>query len=180
MASNMFLREEAFTLVVECGFSVSFSTRPACQDEGDLVHEVGNVVGNIQGLGCTIGIVNLTEEITCWVDCPTDTHNDAHVVIRLLDGCGHVAGSSCRRGLTSKDLEEDEAPAGQSQGEACPCVYGSALASVTECKHQDSVDQEFPEACWMMGALAAFRMRLNSIICNGTVMLQSMYLYTIG
>merc|ERR1711862_572062 len=104
----MFLREEAFTLVVECGFSVGFSTRPACQ-EGDLVHEVGNVVGHIQSLGCTSGIVDLTEEVTCWVDCPTAAGNDAHVVIRLLDGCGHVAGASCRRGLTRKDLEEDEA-----------------------------------------------------------------------
>merc|ERR1712217_178676 len=31
-----------------------------------------------------------------------------------------------------------------------------------------------------IGAFAACRMRLNSIICRGTVMLQSMYLYTIG
>merc|ERR1719335_751461 len=140
-ASNMFLREQAFTLVVECGFSVSFSTRPACQDEGDLVHEVGNVVGNIQGLGCTSGTVDLTEEVTCWVDCPTDAHNDAHVVIRLLDGCGHVAGSSCRRRLTS----------------------------VTECKHQDSADQEFPEACWADGRLGSLQdeVELNHLQRDG-------------
>ena len=76
-ARDMFLRKEVFTLVVECGFSVRFSTRPACQHEGDLVHEVSNVVGNIEGLGCASGIVDLTEEITSWVDCPTAAHNDA-------------------------------------------------------------------------------------------------------
>merc|ERR1719352_259819 len=38
----------------------------------------------------------------------------------------------------------------------------------------------FQKPAGPIGAFAAFRMRLNSIICRGTVMLQSMYLYTIG
>merc|ERR1711971_448946 len=40
--------------------------------------------------------------------------------------------------------------------------------------------KSFQKPAGLIGALAAFKMRLNSIICNGTVMLQSMYLYTIG
>merc|ERR1719434_329969 len=40
--------------------------------------------------------------------------------------------------------------------------------------------KSFQKPAAPMGALAAFKMRLNSIICRGTVIVQSMYLYTIG
>merc|ERR1712228_164605 len=97
---------------------VRLGTRPACQHKGNLVDEIGNVVGHVESLCCPIGIVDLAKEVSCRVDRPSQAHDDAHVVERRLDSLRRTAGP--------------------------------------------------------IGALAALRMRLNSIICRGTVMVQSM------
>merc|ERR1711920_305568 len=64
----------------------TLAARPACQHEGDFVDEVGNVVGHIERLGCASRFVDLAKEVTCWVDGPSQAHDDTHVVERLLDG----------------------------------------------------------------------------------------------
>jgi len=40
--------------------------------------------------------------------------------------------------------------------------------------------KSFQNPAGLVGLPAALRIKLNSIICRGTVMLQSMYLYTTG
>merc|ERR1712210_426953 len=78
--------KERFLLGVERSFRVTLSARPTCQHEGDFVDEVGNVVGHVKGLGRTSRIVDLAKEVTCWVDGPSQAHDDTHVVERLFDG----------------------------------------------------------------------------------------------
>ena len=59
-------------------------------------------------------------------------------------------------------------------------IDGANLNSVPETKHGHSVARKPPEEYETDRFPAAFKMRLNSIICNGPVMLQSMCLCKIG
>merc|ERR1712238_427374 len=42
--------KERFRTLALC---VNLGARPACQHKADLVHEIGNVVSHVEGLGCT-------------------------------------------------------------------------------------------------------------------------------
>merc|ERR1712087_1047963 len=121
----------------------------------DFVDEVSNVVGHVEGLGCSSRIVNLAKEVTCWVDGPAQAHDDTHVVKRLLDGFGR--GARRLSGFPSKDLEEDESPAAQTQSEASPWIDCLGLTSVTEGKHANGANQEFPEASWANRCFRGFQ-----------------------
>merc|ERR1712004_321141 len=98
---------------------VGLGARPAAEDKGDLVDEIGNVVDNIQDV-----VIHCTgqeaEEVTQRVNAPTKADNDTHVVERGLHGLRATVRASV--GLTSKDLVEDEAPASQTADKANPCV----------------------------------------------------------
>merc|ERR1712119_93510 len=149
------LRKERFFLGVERSFRVSLSARPASQHEGDFVDEVGNVIGHVERLGCSSRIVNLAKEVTCWVDGPSQAHDDTHVVKRLLDGFGRGARRLSR--FPSKDLEEDESPAAHTQSETSPWIDCLGLTSVTEGKHANGANQEFPEASWANRCFRGFQ-----------------------
>merc|ERR1719408_441069 len=95
-------------------FRVNLGARPASQDEGNLVHEIGDVVSYIKGLAASRR-GQRAEVVTCWVDGPAQAHDQAHVVERLHDGCGGFL--RCLGRLTSKDFEENETPSAQAQNE---------------------------------------------------------------
>merc|ERR1711991_1068899 len=119
--------------------------RPACEHEADLVDQVGNVVHHVEG-----GLVSHTgqeaKEVAKRVDGPAKAHDQAHVGKGLLDGLADTGILGSFGGLTSEDLEQDEAPAAHAKDESRPAEAWGGLANVAEGKHEDGADEEPPEA----------------------------------
>merc|ERR1719152_838238 len=109
---------------------------PDGKAECNLVHEVRQVVDQVQ---CAIS--NTTHEVAEEV---AKRHNEAHGG----EGSPHVlahTSSSNLAGLTCKDLEQDEEPAGHAQSEANPRINSSGLAGIAEGKHGNCAQQQAPE-----------------------------------
>merc|ERR1711976_1086255 len=107
----------------------SLGCGPAGQHEGNLVHEVGQVVHHIQE-----SLVHCAQKV-------------AEIVAQWINGPAHgltalTSHTSC---LAEEDLEKDEEPAEHAQTKAVPRVHCAALTSIPEEQHQDSADQKPPE-----------------------------------
>merc|ERR1712199_141641 len=122
---------------------VRLGARPACKHERDLVDEVRNVVDHVED-GVVHGTEEVAEEVACRVDGPADGDDHAHVVERRSDVWAAIACKTT--GLTAEDLEQNEAPAAHAHGETRPSWDDGFLAHVSERKHQDSSEEELPEA----------------------------------
>merc|ERR1719401_1610927 len=138
--SSCRLTKESLLLLISI-FRIALGTRPAAQDEANLVDEIRNVVDDVQD-----SVIHRAhqegEEVAQRVDVPAKAHDDAHVVEGLLDSLRAIARASAR--LTSEDLEEDEAPASHAQGKASPGIHDLGLAGIAEDKHEHGANQELP------------------------------------
>merc|ERR1719182_391062 len=111
--------------------------------EADLVDKVGNVVDHVEG-GLVGNAGQEAKEVAQRVDAPAKADDKAHVAEGLLDSLRAVAAGL--GGLTSKDLEEDEAPSAHAEDESRPAKSWGGLANVTEGEHEDGADEEPPES----------------------------------
>merc|ERR1711937_878013 len=116
--------EEAVLLAVLLG------ARPAGKHEADLVDEVSNVVDHVEG-GLVGNASQEAKEVAQRVDAPAKADDQAHVAEGLLDRSGAVAAGL--GGLTSKDLEGDEAPAAHTEDESRPAEAWGGPANVQGC-----------------------------------------------
>ena len=92
----------------------------------------------------------------------------------LLDRLGALASHTA--GFAHADLLEDAEPAAHAKDEANPCLQDTSLSCIAEGQRGDSSEQHFQNLPTDTGFRAAFKTKLPSIICNGTVMVQSTYL----
>merc|ERR1719389_185792 len=78
------LRQKSNTLL-----GVRLGTRPARKHEANLVHEISNVVYDIEGrlIGCAR---ETTKDVSQGIDTPPKRDDQAHVAERLLDSIGHT------------------------------------------------------------------------------------------
>merc|ERR1712146_535967 len=110
---------------------LGLACRPDGKDEANLVHEVGNVVDNVQDTLSTWHVDESAKDVSKRVDGPANGHNEAHG----LEVGGHSWGAvtdsaTC---LTSEDLVEDESPSSHANDEA------------NQGQHDNSANQEPPE-----------------------------------
>merc|ERR1719343_562499 len=140
--------------------------RPAGQDEGDLVHEVSQIVHHIQQ-----SLVHRSEQVAVVIseriDRPSCCHDDSHVVEGVLHCCRAISGHS--PGLALEDLEEDVAPAAHAEEEANPSLEHTSFSCISECKHHDSAQEQPPEALGGDGLLCCLedQVELNHLQWNG-------------
>merc|ERR1719420_925260 len=133
--------------------AVLLGARPAGEHEANLVEEISNVVDHVEG-GLVSNAGQEAKEVAERVDGPAKAHNQAHVAEGLLHGFAAVAGGL--GGLTSEDLEQDEAPAAQAEDESRPAEAWGGLANIAEGEHEDGAEEEPPESTggdWGLGSL---------------------------
>merc|ERR1712048_197697 len=133
---------------------LSLGGRPDGKHEANLVHEIGNVVDDVQDALRSREVAEDTEEVSERVDSPADGHNEAHGLEVGLHGLAAVTCGATS--LTSEDLIEDERPAGHAAGEANTRLDGTGLTCVAKAKHGNGSDQEPPEhdgRDWLAGCL---------------------------
>merc|ERR1712224_623922 len=103
-------------LVISKG--ITTSSVPDGQAEGNLVDEVSNVVGKV-AWRVTPLVEEVAEEVSQWVDAPTDGDDQSHGVVGRLDVWVHLV--SLGGGLasfTEEDFKEDESPSGHTEAES--------------------------------------------------------------
>merc|ERR1711953_1444694 len=114
---------------------LSLGGLPDGQAEPDLVQgRIGDDTGQV------------SKEVTERVDGPTNGDNETHDVEGRLDSWGDSISTGCDScTLTDEDFEEDEGPAGKTDGESKPWVDHLALTQVAEQQHDDGSDQQAVE-----------------------------------
>merc|ERR1719491_1545658 len=146
---NFPLSEKSLALALR----LRLGSRPASEHEGDLVHEVGQVVDNVQE-----AFIHRSKQVAVVVakrvDGPTSCDNHTHVIEGILHCCRAISRhATC---LTLEDLEEDVAPPCHAEEEADPCLKEASLACVTEGEHHHGAEKEPPEALgahWLLRCL---------------------------
>merc|ERR1719413_264441 len=116
---------------------------PDDQAERDLVHEVRQVVDEVES-GGSYGAAEVAEEVTQGVDGPADSDDEAHGTEGGLHRLRNTSGGALAS-LTDEDLAQDVAPAAHAHNEAHPGVDPLLLTHVAEGKHDDSADEQTPE-----------------------------------
>merc|ERR1719492_667378 len=123
----------------------SCSRGPNGKAECDLVHEVGEVVDQIESV-----VINaahqVSEEVAQWVDGPTDCDDETHGAKGSLHVLVHlVARLSNLTCFASEDLEQDEAPACHAEGESRPGIEEAGLATVAKRQHCHRAQHQAPK-----------------------------------
>merc|ERR1719502_927141 len=134
-------------------FGVTLGCRPASEHEGNLVHEVCDVVDHVQE-DLIHSSKQIAEQIAKWVDAPANCDNQSH---GAEGACNSRAAARCGAAcFTIEDLEEDEEPAQHATGESWPGQESADLTEVSESQHHHSATQELPEhrgAGWLASRL---------------------------
>merc|ERR1712107_295073 len=115
---------------------------PDRQAEGNLVDEVGQIVDQVEDR-CIDCPAKVPEEVAEGVDRPADGDDELHGVECLLDVPANLIRSLAS--LASEDLEQDEAPPCEPEGEAHPGVDESSLTHVAGGKHEDGAQEQAEE-----------------------------------
>merc|ERR1719254_496513 len=90
------------------GEGLRLGSVPDDQAERDLVHEVRQVVDEVES-GGSDSAAEVAEEVTQGVDGPANRDDEAHGTEGLLHGLRNSSGGDLAS-LTDKDLAQDEAP----------------------------------------------------------------------
>merc|ERR1711871_1311759 len=118
---------------------------PDRQAERDLVHEVSEVVHQVQGVVVHLA-QHVAEEIPERVDRPANGHDETHGVERCLHvPVDLVVIASGLTSLTREDLVQDETPPAHAEEEAATGRDEVGLAAVTRRQHHDGADEQPPE-----------------------------------
>merc|ERR1719453_1693334 len=92
---------------------VTLGCRPACKHKSDLVHEVCNVVDNVEE-DLIHSSEQVAKQIAKWVDTPANCDNQAHGAEGACNRCGAAS-------FTIEDFEENKEPAQHATGKSGPC-----------------------------------------------------------
>merc|ERR1719152_574100 len=127
-----------------------FGSSPDGQAECNLVHEVSEVVDQVQHASLDASH-QVSKEVAKGVDGPANGHDEAHGLERGLHVLVHSTASSHVASLTCKDLEQDVAPSTQAKNKAQPSTertQGVGLTAIAEGQHANCAEQQAPEhAC---------------------------------
>merc|ERR1712146_641465 len=96
-----------------------FRSSPDGQAECNLVHEVSEVVDQVQNASLHASH-QIPEKVAKGVDGPANRDNEAHGLERGLHVLVHSTASSHVSSLTCEDLEQDVAPSRQAKNKAQP------------------------------------------------------------
>merc|ERR1712182_199965 len=131
-----------------CSFQgAGFGTCPDGEAERNLVHEISQVVDQVQNASLNAAH-QISEEVAQGIDRPTDCDDEAHGLERGCNILVHAATTGKLSSLTLKDLEQDVAPSAQAQNEAQPGAEGAqgvSLPTVTKRQHGNSAQEQPPE-----------------------------------
>jgi len=131
--------------MVHTSEGITTSSVPDGQAERNLVDEVSNVVGEV-AWRVTPLVEKVSEEVSQWVDGPSDGDNQSHGVVGGLDEWVHLVSLGCGlASFTEEDFEEDESPSSHTEPESQPWVHVSGFTEVSECQHSNSSDHQSPE-----------------------------------
>merc|ERR1711992_149832 len=118
---------------------------PNGKAEGNLVHEVGKVVDQVESVVINAGH-QVSEEVAQWVNGPSDCDDETHGAERLLHILVYlVAGSRNLTCLASEDLVQDEAPTSHAEDESRPGIEETGLATVSKCKQRHCAKHQAPK-----------------------------------
>merc|ERR1712048_831776 len=125
---------EHVSLVVLLG-GVLHDGVPDGKAERNLVDDISNVVDQVERISADLAL-QVAEEVAGRVDGPANGDNQAHGVEGALHVLAHLIVGTCHfAGLTSKDLEEDEAPSSHAHDEAGHGVAETRLTAVASEQH---------------------------------------------
>merc|ERR1712193_321951 len=131
-----------------CSFQgAGFGTSPDGKAESNLVHEIGQVVDQVENASLNAAH-QVSEEVTKGIDRPTHCDDEAHGLERGCHVLVHAAAARDASGLTCKDLEQDVAPSAQAKNEAQPSAKrpkGMSLATIAESQHGNGAQHQAPE-----------------------------------
>merc|ERR1719464_2164697 len=150
--------------------NVCLGTGPACKHEGDLVHKICNVVDHIE-----VDLIHGSEEVAEKVAKRVNRQPSVTMRRMLLKELATAALQSLTEPPASPAKISKRMKAQPHMPKAKPMNAGTAEISPRYPKR--SIRTVPPRSLQNIAELvslpAALRIRLNSIICNGTVMLQS-------
>merc|ERR1719311_816342 len=116
---------------------------PDGKAEGDLVHEISEVVHQIES-AVLHGTLQIAKKVTKRVDGPANCDDETHGAERGLYVL--VRGTGARRAsFTHEDLEQDETPSTHADNETHHWRYETCLARVTSSQHNNGTNQQTPE-----------------------------------
>merc|ERR1712023_590923 len=125
---------------------------PDCQAECNLVDKVCKIVHQVEN-----AVLNaahqVSEDVTKWVDGPTNSHDETHGLEGLLHVLVYAARLRQLASFTCEDLEQDVAPASHAKHEAQEWIENLGFASIAKGQHGDGANHQTPEHATAEGRL---------------------------
>merc|ERR1719313_2195277 len=119
------------------------SCRPDRQAESNLVHQIGEVVHQVQGTVVNSSL-QVTEEVAQGIDSPANGDNETHGVEGFLHVRVHLLSAS-RPCTTREYFKKDKAPASHACAESNERVHELCLACITKRQHGHSSNEQAEE-----------------------------------